>query len=125
MGNRPVLGNLSPLIPAGDDVDATIAFYERQLGFTTIHKEGDPTEMAIVKRDAVEIFLFKNDDRYVAEQTAFRIHVQYVKALYDEYQPQGVIHPNGKLDTKPWGTREFGVLDPTGVCITFYESAPQ
>lgn len=121
MSDRPVLGNLSPLIPAGDDVDATIAFYERQLGFTTIHQEGNPTEMAIVKRDAVEIFLFKNDDRHVAEQTAFRIHVQHIEVLYEEYQAQDVLHPNGKLETKPWGTKEFGVLDPTGVCITFYE----
>ncbi len=80
MSDRPILGNLSPLIPAGNDVDATMIFYERQLGFTTIYKEGDPTEMAIVKRDAVEIFLFKNDDRYVAEQTAFRICVQHVES---------------------------------------------
>jgi hypothetical protein len=36
MRDRPVLGNLSPLIPAGDDVEATLAFYARQLGFTTI-----------------------------------------------------------------------------------------
>jgi catechol 2,3-dioxygenase-like lactoylglutathione lyase family enzyme len=121
MSERPVLGHLSPLIPAGSDVDATIAFYEQQLGFTTVHKEGEPTEMAIVKRDTVEIFLFQNDDRHVAEQTAFRIHVEHVEALYAEYQAQGVIHPNGKLDAKPWGTKEFGVLDPTGVCITFYE----
>jgi catechol 2,3-dioxygenase-like lactoylglutathione lyase family enzyme len=125
MSDRPVLGNLSPLIPAGDDVDATIAFYERQLGFTTIHKEGDPTEMAIVKRDAVEIFLFKNDDRHVAEQTAFRIHAEHIEALYEEYQAKDVIHPNGRLDEKLWGTQEFGVLDPTGVCITFYEPLAQ
>ncbi len=44
---------------------------------------------------------------------------------HEEYQAQGVIHPNGPLDTKPWGTKEFGVLDPTGVCITFYEPVTQ
>ena len=73
MRDRPVLGNLSPLIPAGDDVDATLAFYERH------------------------------------------------RRLYEEYQAKGVIHPNGRLDEKLWGTKEFGGLDPTGVCITFYE----
>ena len=46
--------------------------------------EGDPTEMAIVKRDVVEIFLFKNDDRYRAEQTALRLQVDHVDALYEE-----------------------------------------
>ena len=93
--------------------------------FVTIYETGTPTEMAIVKRDAVEIFLCKNDDRYVAEQTSFRIQVQHVEALYAEYQAQGVIHPNGQLATKPWGTQEFAILDPAGVCITFYEPVTQ
>ncbi len=122
MSDRPVLGNLSPMIPAGADVETAIVFYEQKLGFTTIHKEGEPTEMAIVTRDAVAIFLCKNDDRYLAEQTAFRMHVEDVERLYEEDQAQGVIHPHGQLATKPWGTTEFAVLDPAGVCITFYEA---
>ena len=125
MPNTPVLGNLSPLIPAGRDVEATLAFYVQQLGFTTRYTQGKPTEMAIVTRDAVEIFLCRNDDQYVAEQTSFRIHVQHVEHLYTEYQAQGVIHPNGQLATKPWGTQEFAILDPAGVCITFYEPVAQ
>ena len=31
------------------------------------------------------------------------------------------IHPNGKLETKPWGFKEFAVLDPGGLCIHFAE----
>jgi len=125
MPRTSVLGNLSPLIPAGSDVDATLAFYEQKLGFTTRYTQGKPTEMAIVTRDTVEIFLCRNDDRYVAEQTSFRIHVQHVEHLYAEYQAQGVIHPNGQLTMKPWGTQEFAILDPAGVCITFYERITQ
>ncbi|MDJ0679472.1 MAG: hypothetical protein QNJ18_06365 [Xenococcaceae cyanobacterium MO_167.B52] len=34
-----------------------------------------------------------------------------------------IIDPNGKLETKPWGMKEFAILDPAGVCITFCESA--
>jgi uncharacterized glyoxalase superfamily protein PhnB len=125
MPNTPILGNLSPLIPAGSDVDVTLAFYVQKLGFTTRYTQGEPTEMAIVTRDAVQILLCRNDDRYVAEQTSFRIHVQDVEQLYAEYQAQGVIHPNGQLTTKPWGTQEFAILDPAGVCITFYEPVAQ
>lgn len=121
MPHIPILGNLSPLIPAGSDVDATLAFYTQKLGFTSRYTQGEPTEMAIVARDTVEIFLCRNDDRYIAEQTSFRIHVQHVEQLYAEYQAQGVIHPNGQLATTPWRTQEFAILDPAGVCITFYE----
>jgi uncharacterized glyoxalase superfamily protein PhnB len=125
MPNTPILGKLSPLIPAGSDVEATLAFYVQHLGFTTKYKQGEPTEMAIIQRDAVEIFLCRNADRYVAEQTSFRLHVQHVEQLYREYQAQGVIHPNGQLTTKPWDTQEFAILDPAGVCITFYEPVAQ
>src|SRR5262245_16434866 len=125
MPTTPVLGNLSPLIPAGSAAEATLPFYVHKLGFTTRYTHGEPTEMAIIQRDAVEIFLCRNEDRYVAEQTSFRIHVQHVEQLYAEYQAQGVIHPNGALTAKPWGTQEFAILDPAGVCITFYEPVVQ
>lgn len=32
------------------------------------------------------------------------------------------IHPNGKLATKPWGQKEFSVLDPDSNLLTFGES---
>lgn len=126
MSNIPILGNLAPLIPAGGDVNEAISFYEQQLGFKTIYQEDDPPTMAIVKRDAVEIFLCKNDDKYLAEETSFRIEVKHVEQLYEEYLAKGgqMIHKNGKLQLKPWGTKEFTVLDQAGVCITFYELIP-
>lgn len=56
---QPILGKISPIIPAGSDMEKAIAFYEQQMGFTTIYQEGDPVTMAIIKRDSVEIFLQK------------------------------------------------------------------
>ena len=119
------LGNISPLIPAGNDVEKAIAFYEQSLGFTKIHHEGNPMHMAIVKRDEAQIFLIKNSDRKLAESTALRIFVNNIEQYYTELEAKGeeIIHPNGKLETKPWGMKEFGVLDTAGVCLTFYEPA--
>jgi hypothetical protein len=34
------------------------------------------------------------------------------RTSYDEYRPKGVIHPNGALETKPWGAKEFTVCEP-------------
>jgi predicted enzyme related to lactoylglutathione lyase len=123
MSPLPKLGNISPLIPAGDDVEKAIAFYEQQLGFTTIHKEGEPARMAIVQRDSAAIFLVKNDYRHLPEGTSIRIQVDAIEQLYEEFQAKGgqMIHPNGRLETKPWGPKEFSVIDLAGVCITFYE----
>ena len=45
-----------------------------------------------------------------------------IEAMYAEYQKRGgKVHPNGALQTKPWGTKEFGAIDPNGVCVTFQE----
>ncbi|MFL9458970.1 VOC family protein [Tolypothrix bouteillei VB521301_2] len=123
MSNSPRLGNISPIVPAGSDMEKAIAFYESQLGFLTIHTEGNPVTMAVVKRDSAEIFLQKNDDKHLAQGTAFRVHVEHVEQLYEEFQAKGgeMIHPNGQLEMKPWGTTEFAILDPAGICITFYE----
>jgi predicted enzyme related to lactoylglutathione lyase len=121
MNNPPVLGNISPLIPAGDDMEKAIAFYEQKLCFTAIHKEGNPIRMAIVKRDLAEIFLVKNDYKQLPEGISIRIQVDGIEQLYEEFQAKGggMIDPNGQLETKPWGMKELVVIDPAGVCITF------
>jgi uncharacterized glyoxalase superfamily protein PhnB len=124
MSKPSVLGNVSPMIPAGNDVAGAIAFYEEQLGFSTIYTEGEPVTLAIVKRDSVEIFLYQNDDQHLAEWTTFRIQVENIDQLYDEFQAKGgaMFHPKGQLQTQPWGAKEFAILDVVGVCITFYEA---
>ena len=125
MNQTPVLQSISPLIPGGNDLKTTVAFYEQQLGFQCIHQEGAPIHMAIVQRDSTQIFLIQNEDRHLAEGTSLRIQVEGIEQLYQEFQNKGgaMIHPNGKLETKPWGMKEFVVLDPMGVCITFCEMA--
>jgi uncharacterized glyoxalase superfamily protein PhnB len=58
----------------------------------------------------------------VGDQTMVRLAVIGIEAMYAEFQKHGgKVHPNGRLQTKPWGTREFGTIDPNGVCVTFQE----
>lgn len=123
MSKLPVLKSISPVIPSGGNLETAIAFYEQKLGFTTIYKEGNPATIAIVKRNSAEILLQQNDDRHLAEWTTLRIQVEQIEQLYAELQTKGgeMIHPNGKLQTKPWGMKEFAVIDSAGVCLTFYK----
>ena len=49
-----------------------------------------------------------------------RIVVDGIEAFYAEFQKRGgTVHPNGPLQTKPWGTHEFAAIDPNGVCVAF------
>jgi hypothetical protein len=104
---------LTPLSPA-KNVAKAVEFYVMKLGFK------DNGHGGIIRGD-VEILLYQTDDKHLAEWTSFRIHVEQIEALFEEYQEQNVIHPNGVLATKPWGTKEFSIIDLDGVCITFFE----
>lgn len=113
MNEEPVFRGLTPLSPAKDEA-AAIAFYEQQLGFTANGYGG-------VKRGDVEILFYQTDDKHLAEWTSFRIQLDHIEPLYEEYRSKNVIHPNGPLHTTEWGTREFSIIDQDGVCITFFE----
>jgi uncharacterized glyoxalase superfamily protein PhnB len=100
------------------NIDETVAFYEKQLGFTTRYHEGG---FAILFRDSVEINFTECQDKYLPENTSCRINVTDAESLYQEYLPKGVIHPNAPLETTWYGTKEFGIIDNSGNGITFSE----
>ncbi len=120
VSNPAKLLGATPLFPASD-LEQAIEFYEKKLGFTCAFRSGEPADYAGVQRDTVEIHLFQSSDRHLAEWTSCRIQVRNIEALYEEYKASGVIHPNGQLATKPWGLKEFSIIDITGVCVTFFE----
>jgi hypothetical protein len=47
---------------------------------------------------------------------------RYGSADYEGYLTS--IHPAGHLQTKPWGQKEFSILDPDNNLLTFGEQAP-
>ncbi len=106
-----------PKFPAAV-VLASLEFYKKKLGFTKLFDYGD---YAAIKRDGVEIHLWECSDKSIAENTACRIAVNEIEALYAEYQQAGVIHPNGALEQKPWGVTEFVALDLDGNGLFFFE----
>lgn len=71
-----------------------------------------------MKADGVKLFIA---DRYIAANIACYAYVQDIEALYAAYQAQGIIHPNGALEVKSWGVKEFTVLDNNGCAIRFGE----
>jgi len=107
---------VAPLLPAGPSLAATLDFYTRHLGFTVAWQHGT---MAGVRRGDVHLNLIANDTRAWIENASLAIGVDDLSALYAEYRdaPAKV----GPLETKPWGRREFHLIDPTGVCFQFHQ----
>jgi catechol 2,3-dioxygenase-like lactoylglutathione lyase family enzyme len=109
-----------PVLPSLD-VARTVAFYEGVLGFVRRHLDAD---YAILVRDAVEIHFWRCTDPRLAEASGCRIGVTAIAPLYEAMRGKGVVHPNAALAVKPWGLREFAIVDGDGNLITFFERAP-
>lgn len=51
------------------------------------------------------------------------IRTDNIEALYQSMLDSGIqIHPNGRLEIKPWGQKEFSLLDPDSNLLTFGQS---
>lgn len=112
-----------PALPVSEERRA-VSFFEN-LGFEELTQ--DERGLGILRRDAVELHVWVADggapgaERHLAGTASCRIEVTGVDELYDRCRSLDVVHPNAPLRDQPWGTREFGVLDPDHNLVSFYE----
>jgi len=107
-----------PILPARDLVE-TRAFYER-LGFRAAgwwpHEFGG---YAILVRGDLSMHFFAFGEIAPGENYAQCYwRVKDVDALYAEYEAAGLSRSGmprlEPVEDKPWGMREFAIIDPTG-----------
>ena len=112
-----------PVLPAADLV-ASLAWWTGICGFEEVFRHGEPPSYAGINRGGARLHLSLMTDpvlaRTVGDQTMLRLWVEGLDAFYEEYQQRGgKVHPNGALGPRPWGGREFGAIDPNGICVAF------
>ena len=123
--NAPRFVAAVPVLPVSDRRRA-VAFFVDVLGFAELVDE-DGQGLGIVNRDAVQVHVWAADgsapgaEEYLAGSASCRLEVVGVDALHDVCAGVWPVHPNGALGDRPWGAREFSVLDPDGNLITMYE----
>lgn len=120
-----ILKAIHPVLGARD-VAAAVQWYAERLGFTCMFDDGGaPIRYAGVRRDAVELHLQWQDDRYFPspgdDAPAYRFLVGDPDALHAECTGRRGLRPTAALRDTPWGTREFGVYDPNGHGLHFYK----
>ncbi len=101
----------------------TREFYVNQLGFEEIGFENFESYM-ILKKEGIELhfFIFLDLDPLENYGQVY-IRTDHIDELYQNLINQGVsIHPNGNLAVKPWGQKEFAILDPDSNLLTFGET---
>lgn len=115
-----MLTDINPKLPMRDKA-LTKDFYLNNLGFIEL---GDYGEYLMVRKDNIEIhfFEFKGLDPKENYGQVY-IRTDDIDKLYQSLLDNKTsIHPNGHLQTKPWGQKEFAILDPDNNLLTFGQS---
>ena len=112
-----MLTKINPKLPMREK-GITRDFYLNKLGFTVL---GDYGNYLMVGKDSIEIHFFEFRELDPKENYGqVYIRTNDIDSLYQTMlDTQTGIHPNGHLQNKPWGQREFSILDPDNNLLTF------
>jgi len=122
------LNNVTPIVPVSNMAES-ISFFQDALGFSVRQKSAG---YAYVSRDAVSFSLVpaganKDLDSPNSQQHCY-INVTEIDQLYAELEPQLRALPEGRVKAPfetNYGQREFHVIDPDALLISFGEKSRQ
>lgn len=113
---------INPKLPMRDKT-ITRHFYINQLGFTEFGS-ADFEGYLMLEKDAIQIHFFEFKTLNPLENYGqVYIRTNQIERVYQAFIDNGVmIHPNAPLQIKPWGQKEFSIIDPDHNLLTFGES---
>jgi catechol 2,3-dioxygenase-like lactoylglutathione lyase family enzyme len=117
-----MLTDIHPKLPMRDKA-TTKDFYLNKLGFQEFgNAEYDGYLM--VERDSIQIHFFEFKELDPKENYGqIYIRTDSIDTLYRSMLDKKLsIHPAGQLQIKPWGQKEFAMLDPDNNLLTFGEN---
>jgi hypothetical protein len=116
-----MLTDISPKIPMRNK-SITREFYINKLGFQQYGNDYD--EYLMVQKDNIQIHFFEFAALDPKENYGqVYIRTDEIDSLYQAMLDKKLsIHPAGHLQIKPWGQKEFSMLDPDSNLLTFGQS---
>lgn len=117
-----MLTEINPKLPMRDKA-ATKNFYINKLDFREIGNT-DFDGYLMVQKDNIQIHFFEFKKLNPKENFGqVYIRTDDIDKLYQTLLDKKTsIHPNGHLQIKPWGQKEFSLLDPDNNLLTFGQS---
>lgn len=114
-----MLTHIHPKLPMRNK-EVTRDFYLNKLGFKE-YGSADFDGYLMIEKDQIQIHFFEFK-ALRPKKNYGQIYIRtnniddFYQSLLDDNIP---IHPNGPLEMKPWGQKEFSLLDPDSNLLTF------
>lgn len=114
-----MLKAISPKLPMRD-ITITREYYTNKLGFREWGNFKTENYL-MLEKDNIQIHFFEYKDLVPSSNYGqVYIRVADIDNLFRELlDNKTAVHPNGHLENKPWGQREFSLLDPDNNLLTF------
>ena len=114
-----MLTEIHPKLPMRDKT-VTKEFYLSKLGFQDFGS-ADYDGYLMLQKDSIQIHFFEFKALNPKENYGqVYIRTDKIDALYQSLLDNDLsIHPAGRLQIKPWGQKEFSMLDPDNNLLTF------
>jgi catechol 2,3-dioxygenase-like lactoylglutathione lyase family enzyme len=114
---KPTFEAVTPRLPVRD-VQEALTFYMDALGFQLGWKWGAPLTHANVCRDAISLDLIAVPPERCGTAMAY-VTINGVDSYFSELQGRNV--RSSDLGDRPYGMRDFEVIDPNGNRLAFGE----
>jgi hypothetical protein len=104
-----------------DRMEDGLEFFVEGLGFELLYRDAT---LAVIARDGAKACLVENPDCAALDRPELGIDTDDIDSIFKEMSTRSphLLHPNSSTVTsKPWGSREFAMLDKTTVCVNFRE----
>ncbi|MES2578833.1 MAG: VOC family protein [Bacteroidota bacterium] len=117
-----MLTDINPKLPMRNKA-ITRDYYLNELGFEE-YGSADFDGYLMVQKDSIQIHFFEFKELDPKENYGqVYIRTDDIDKLYQSLVDKKIsIHPNGPLEIKPWGQKEFSLLDPDNNLLTFGQS---
>lgn len=117
--NKPKVQSIAAQLPSLN-FEESIRFYTDILDCILVEEFDD---LLIFLMDDLEFHLWKCDDKTIPENSSIYLHVNQIDSLFEYYQQR--LFGKIQISNRPWGMREFYIIDPSGNLLKFGQKIEQ
>ena len=93
-----------------------------KIGYDDLQSEEQP--FCTLEKDDLCLHLIQSKEFAEKDRPELRLETDNIEEVYQHVSGKfpELLHPNlKKVTARPWGAKEFAVLDPSGVCIVIQQ----